>query len=184
MTEIPNHIRELVAEPIEAWNFDGDDAVEMARFISQRFLASRTDSEAFLKELSHELRTQDNRITSDPLFTVQQKVRIYGVNPDYTDLHVWVKLNDPEHESSELESRGLDAISLAGGDIENWEKVGYVERWEFVTACFTEKGCRDYLKVNGHNLKEPRIYVESACGNREYNTVRETLLVHQQEDGE
>jgi hypothetical protein len=42
--------------------------------------------------LAHRLRTQDNRITGEPLFLVQQKERRYGFDPNYADcstFRVW-----------------------------------------------------------------------------------------------
>lgn len=51
----------------------------------------------------------------------------------------------------------------------------YVDQWEFVTVCFTEQACEDYIASNGHNLNEPRIYAASAYGNREMIAIREML---------
>jgi hypothetical protein len=39
-----------------------------------------------LLPIAHELATQDNRITQDPVFCVQQKRKTHGVSRDYTDL--------------------------------------------------------------------------------------------------
>lgn len=55
-------------------------------------------------------------------------------------------------------------------------RLAVFDVWEFVTACFTEKGCKDYLAVNGHNLTEPRIYAAGSYRNEEFRTVREYLL--------
>lgn len=46
----------------------------------------------------------------------------------------------------------------------------------FVTACFTRKGAEDYLAVNGHNLRDPFIYVASAWRNKEMIELREAML--------
>ena len=129
----------------------------------------------YIKNIGGNLLTQDNRATADPQFIVQQKIRFYGVDSGYTDLFVWIDSEDPEHEASEIEEHGLNFLDSEGLDTGSWRKVGYIEHWDFVTACFTEQGCKDYLKVNGYNLKEPRIYVESAYRNREFNEVRELL---------
>lgn len=47
---------------------------------------------------------------------------------------------------------------------------------KITTACFTRKGCEDYIALNGHNLKSPRIYVESGYRNREWEQLRELVM--------
>lgn len=49
-------------------------------------------------------------------------------------------------------------------------------RWEFVTACLTEHGCKEYLRFNGHNLGETRIYAESGFRNQEVQMLRLILM--------
>lgn len=126
------------------------------------------------------IRTQDNRITADPIFVVQQRKRIWGVEVDYTDSYAWLNRANDYVEATEVEASGLDAMECAGNDTGDWEKVGYVETWEFVTACFTEHGCKDYIAANGHNMNEPRIYAASAYRNREFIAVREMLATFNQ----
>ena len=41
---------------------------------------------------------------------------------------------------------------------------------------FTEDGCKEYLKQNGHNLNKPRIYVESFHRCPEMIAIREFLI--------
>lgn len=119
------------------------------------------------------IRTQDNRCTSDPMFLVQQLRRVYGVNTDFTDRTVW--MDGDQEEASDEEAAILDALSKSGAEVEGWEKVGFVEHWEFVTACFTGKACEDYLASNGHNLVKPRIYVASGYRNQEWIAIRNHL---------
>ena len=133
-------------------------------------------------EIGELIRTQDNRITAHPQFIVQQRRRIYGVNHDFTDEYEWRDNEDSERVATEDEVGQLEhpfEDHNLGGD---WEKVGYVDIWEFVTACFTEKGCEDYIAANGH-LNSPRIYAASAYRNREFIDVRE-FLIKQSEAGE
>jgi hypothetical protein len=119
------------------------------------------------------LRTQDNRGTAHPVFVVQQRQRICGVDDGYTEEFVWMdqewnEVHDPEL-IEQLESAGqLDSTK-------GYTRIGYLDIWEFVTACFTEQGCKDYIALNGHNLREPRIYVESAHRNHEWQAVRALL---------
>lgn len=124
-------------------------------------MSAREKALAEAERIAADLREQDNRITSHPVFVVEQKRRIYGVDSDYTDSFVWVNPNDFE-AVSETRKKG-------------WRKLGYIEVWEFVTACLTEKGCEVYLRVNAHNLSSPRIYVYSGWRNHEWQTLRSMM---------
>lgn len=128
-----------------------------------------------LHRIGELIRTQDNRATSDPLFIVQQKKRIYGLDSDRCEEYEWIDEYDHEHVADDIERAGCDALERDGKRPEGWQKVYYVDQWEFVTACFTEQGCKDYIAANGHNLNEPRIYAASMYRNREMIAIRETL---------
>lgn len=121
------------------------------------------------------LRTQDNRITDQPLFAVQQKRRILGVDTDDSSL-AWVNIDSgaelTEGKHFDDLEREYDETSEEPG---NWRRLGYIDMWEFVTACFTEQGCNNYIAKNGHNLKEPRIYAYGTYRNDEYRAVRNWL---------
>ena len=106
------------------------------------------------------LHTQDNRITANPLFAVQQRRRIYGVEEEYCERFVWV---DDEGNEGDEDAPGL-------------RRVGYIDKWEFVTGCLTEQGCKDYIACNGHNLNEPRIYAYGSYRNAEFIALREWLM--------
>jgi hypothetical protein len=121
------------------------------------------------------LHTQDNRITSHPLFAVQQKREIAGLDDDYAAAHVWLNedsetINDPD------EIAGLEHAHEEGEDTPGARRVGIITKWEFVTGCLTEQGCKDFIACNGHNLHEPRIYAYSGYRNAEFIAVREWLM--------
>ena len=120
---------------------------------------------------------QDNRITDQPLFIVEQKVKDYGFTSDYAELSTWERSTDGEHEiaSDEL-IEDLNEREDNYEDLDGWEKVYYKERWQFVTACFTEQGCKDYIKFNGHNLGKTRIYADGSYRNLEYQAIRKALI--------
>ena len=123
------------------------------------------------------LHTQDNRITHEPVFVVEQKQRVWGFDPAYADSYAWLDADNDHNEASEEEAKALDAKYIADEDTGSWMMVHYRDRWEFVTACFTEAGCEAYLKLNGHNLNETRIYVHSGYRNGEWIAVRAALMV-------
>ena len=129
-----------------------------------------------LKDIAKLLHTQDNRITEQPIFIVQQKVRHWGYDSQYSDNYAWCDTDNEYIEADEEEALRLDEVEFMCGDTGSWEKIYYNDTWEFVTACFTEQGCKDYLALNGHNLNEPRIYAEGSCRNEEYRRVRKAIM--------
>ena len=117
-------------------------------------------SPSFLSEIGERLRTQDNRITENPMFCVQTHKR--DVVPDgFAEETVWV----------------LDGEEVDEGT-EDAEEYGIRWRWETVMVAFTEEGCKEYLRQNGHNLSEPRIYVESFNRCPEMIAIREWLMAN------
>mgnify|MGYP000977418544 CR=1 FL=1 len=133
---------------------------------------------AALQAIGEQIRIQDNRATDAPIFIVQQRKRIYGIGEDYTDDYVWIDTQGDSHEADPEEAATLDAMyeeDFYHEGLKNWRRVGFIDIWEFVTACFTEKGCQDFIALNGHNLTDPRIYAAGSYRNIEYRTVRDYL---------
>ena len=131
------------------------------------------------KTIKNSLLTQDNRITEIPIFVVEQKVRIYGLHGAYTDHYVWID-EDTSEEPNEETISYLDENHKWEDDIEYqnrvYSKAYYTEKWEFVTACFTEKGAQDFINAQAHNLNETRIYVYSGYRNAEWQFIRKMLM--------
>ena len=127
-----------------------------------------------LGRIGHNLRTQDNRITEAPIFIVEQ-VKQLSASED-SDLWEWRSSDDGEQIEDEDRIAKLEEMDDLGDSTPGYFKAYYQEIWQFVTACFTEQGCKDYLKVNGHNLKRPRIYAASGFRNAEWIAMREFLI--------
>jgi len=132
----------------------------------------------WIAQTRQNITTQDNASTAHPMFTVQQKRRLYGFDPEYgsEDSSVWL-YDDECVEPDEYKQLALNAYYDVTGEDEpeGYRRVHYLDTWEFCTACFTEAGCKDYLAANGHNLCEPRIFVESGHRNVEWQRVRALL---------
>ena len=135
----------------------------------------RTMNEA-LQKIAEHLRTQDNRATQNPMFCVQIKRRDVGYDTNFTSHCCW-------HDSANDETIYDDDkgfMSPPKGD--NWDEFGYVDRWETVMVAFTEAGCEEYLRIDGHNCKqrahngEVRIYVESFNRCPEMIAIRDLLI--------
>ncbi|HGW3832822.1 TPA: hypothetical protein ACNH4E_004767 [Klebsiella pneumoniae] len=144
--------------------------------LAERQLAemeSRTmKSPAELYTIGELIRTQDNRITDQPMFVVFQKREIIGSDEHSPSRICWVW--DGE-EVSELRAKRLEALYQDDRDTRGYDRYAMQEVDEFVTACFTEHGCKDYLRQNGHNLRLPYIYACGSFRNNEYQLVRNWL---------
>ncbi len=125
-----------------------------------------------IAEIAEDVRTQDNLATANPLFIVEQEMLVYGMGADRTDEFVWLDDSGEEVHDEEL----LKRLEADGADESGYEKCGFIRLWKFVTACFTRNGCEDYIRLNGHNLRNPRIYVEGGHRNDEWQTLRGFLL--------
>jgi hypothetical protein len=162
------------------------------------------DFGAAAAEVRDRLWTQDNRCTGDPLFIIQQKRRMYGIESGWHDSatgYIWTDRDDPEYsfdsdadllehlnenlnekDESLLTAEDLeDAIELSLHEVlqitgHTYDKIYYQEVWEFVCAHFTEEAANIYVTQNAHNLKEPRVYVTSQYRCHEWNAVRRFLM--------
>lgn len=162
--------------PLEHENVHYADAAEMEiEALRQRIaeLESRTVKlSPELYTIGELIRTQDNRITDQPMFVVFQKREIIGSDEHSPSRICWVW--DGE-EVSELRAKRLEALYQDGRDTRGYDRYAMQEVDEFVTACFTEHGCKDYLRQNGHNLRLPYIYACGSFRNNEYQLVRNWL---------
>ncbi|HFT0585305.1 TPA: ead/Ea22-like family protein [Klebsiella aerogenes] len=162
--------------PLEHENVHYADAAEMEiAALRQRIaeLESRTVKlPAELYTIGELIRTQDNRITDQPMFVVFQKREIIGSDEHSPSRICWVW--DGE-EVSELRAKRLEALYQDGRDTRGYDRYAMQEVDDFVTACFTEHGCKDYLRQNGHNLRLPYIYACGSFRNNEYQLVRNWL---------
>jgi hypothetical protein len=141
-------------------------------------ITKRADSLNSLLAISERLNTQDNRCTASPMFCVQIKVRDVGYDAAYSDNKCW-------HDGANQETIYDDDKDFAGepeGD--EWDEFGYRDRWETVMVAFTEGGCDEYLRLNGHNDRrrahngEVRIYAESFHRCPEMLAIRAALMAN------
>jgi hypothetical protein len=125
--------------------------------------------------IGESLRTQDNRITSHPVFIVFQKIEMVVSEEHDHDRIAWVwECGDGEVE--DRIAKRLEALHQGGRDTREYSRYAMKSINRFVTACFTEDGCKDYLQQNGHNLNEPFIFVHSAYRNDEWQAIRNWLM--------
>lgn len=136
------------------------------------------DLSARICEVVARMKTQNNHCTSHPVFVVQQRRRMYGFSPDYSDNVVWLDNYNDSAEAGPEEAKRLESdYDETGIEPDGWTRTSYVDVWEHVTTCFTEHSAQAYVKRNGHNLEHPRVYVESAWRNQEWQDVVQWLTV-------
>jgi hypothetical protein len=158
---------------------------------------------ALFRKIGQELLTQDNAITADPIFIVEQRDRIYGMDTslgcdtcllddDYNEMDEKDLAEYREQYADELkrfaEDNGIEVDDedfmvhfLTQTDDSSCARfnvtyTSYVDRWTFVTACFTNKEAERYIEENRHNLKEPRVFVASGYRNKEWIALRAALI--------
>jgi len=131
-----------------------------------------------LEEIGTLIYTQDNRITDQPMFVVEKSVMII-TDPDYGyEAKEWVNTESGYYQKANAtQARRLDALNDGCRDTGDWKKFYLKEVWEFVTCCFTEQGCNEYLTANGHNIGKTRIYAHGSYRNREFQTIRNYLMM-------
>lgn len=134
-----------------------------------------------LCRISDNLKTQSNDCTSLPMFVVQTRRRIYGMDTNYRDECVWIYPDESDEVDEEtagrLESMYMNDNTIDGDlCLDDYTRTAYIDIWEMATVCFTRKGAEDYIKANGHNLTDPRIYVESGYRNSEWEIIRNHLM--------
>ena len=139
--------------------------------------AAQTAEQVRMAEIGQLIATQDNRITEAPIFVVEQKTPVVS-DSDYNDCRVeWRETENGDYQLASPErAERLEALHRAGRETPGWRRYEMADIWTFVTACFTEQGCLDYLTRNGHNLRETRIYAYGSYRNEEFRAIRNFLM--------
>lgn len=131
-----------------------------------------------LKELAAQVKSQDNACTAHPIFVVQQRRRIHGMDSNYSDQFEWIHCEggvaDPE-EHEQFEAAYDDSLEEPDG----WTRAHFVDVWESVQPFFSRADAEAYILRNRHNLCDPRIEVDSAYRNEEWQLIRALLLALQ-----
>lgn len=130
-----------------------------------------------LVAIGERLRTQDNACTADPIFVVQQRRRTYGFDPSVSDDHVvWIHSDECVEATSE-ETKDLEEKfdESCGEEPDGWRRTAYQDTWEFVQPFFTRAAAEAFIAANSHRLTAPRIDVDSAYRNPEWQAVRAFL---------
>lgn len=159
----------------------------------------------FVQRLKHDCRGEgvSRHYTADAIFIVQARRLVFGIDRDYVDQ--WAVLFDDRYWLSPQEyweacgddRRGaLDATALEESDGEckflelpprdQWELleelpghsvVGWDDRWEYVSAHFTQDAADAFIARKKHDYREGiRVYVEAQIYSWEYNAIKEAIM--------
>ncbi|MFH1833909.1 MAG: hypothetical protein ABH877_02700 [bacterium] len=147
--------------------------------------------------LIERLRTQDTLATAWPLYRVEQRKRISGIDQQFDHLDFeWHFSDDHELRYSNEEVReaiaeGVDlmcSVTLSPEQVatldpeeHGYEKVYYIDTREVVTAHFTMAAAEEYISANRHNLASPRVFVTSQHRCPEWQAVTKFLLAIEEE---
>lgn len=132
---------------------------------------------------------KNEHCTADPIFVVQERKRIYGMDPDLDDIPIAWMYSDggeiPDEDAKIAEAYWQEHLKEPCGveDGTAWcnegrdtlNRVAYLDTWEFVQPFFTQAAADRYIEENRHRMKDPQVYVDSAYRNREWQGVRKML---------
>ncbi len=147
----------------------------------------------FFKNLIHEINTQDNRITASPfLYVIMETKREYGIEEDYGEHGFeWICNGETCHWDTIVEQiqEKNDNYELEVtedmAEEEDYYKC-YYRQTEKISHnfFFTEKACKEHIRVNGHNLRNPQDYVIHAFRNPEIKNIIEGIkeITNQKEE--
>jgi len=128
-----------------------------------------------LNALGEELRTQDNLYTADPIYIVQEEEFIYGLDPRYCENYHWLFADEGEVYEVPEDGEGLPLDEDQAEEF-GYEKTYYHRQWKFKCAHLTLKAANQYIETQRHNLKNPRVYVDSMHRCPEMIALREFLM--------
>ncbi|WP_341667392.1 hypothetical protein [Alcaligenes sp. SDU_A2] len=109
--------------------------------------------------------------TSDPIFTVEKRNLITGLDLDYTDNIGWFCEGE---QIDDEDAAVLEAAYQESGNVpDNYTRTGIEETWEHFATYVTLEAAREFVSKKGDQY---RVYVDSGCRNHEWKALRAFLL--------
>jgi hypothetical protein len=145
---------------------------------------------AALMEISKELNTQDHLCTAMPyIFQIQTEHKIpvpegHGTQAWFCDGHLLEDEDEIIERIYEYKDGFMTSEEIRELDEDDrddlMEKIGYRKvYYDYEKKCenafFTKKGAEEHIRVNGHNLSNPQIYLNHAFRNAEMELVMSFL---------
>jgi hypothetical protein len=146
-----------------------------------------------LKAIGKEILSQDNLCTANPIFLVQRRKTIYGMDLDYSDEVIWLGDDcyefpkEIQKQLTEAWDNNQETVRIDGEDydLHDLTRTAKMETWEDIQPFFTNKAALEYIESNAHRhggKDELRVYIECAFRNEEWQTVRNYLIKLAQEE--
>jgi hypothetical protein len=141
-----------------------------------------------LKEISEAIKTQNNRSTAKPYFYQIQTKELVAVpegcgtecyHNDGSQIETEEEINQTifEYKDGKMlikEIQKLDDWEKEGIlEDAGWQKGNYDYKDQYENAFFTEKGCREHIRLNKHHYNEPVDYLTHAFRNPDMETIFE-----------
>lgn len=124
----------------------------------------------FLSGLAAQLRSQDNEYTASPIYCIQERVLVAGIDTDYTSTVGWFNEGDLADEHM---TRVLDRYYRRyGKEPREWTRTGYEWCWHYTGTFYLTREAADAYVGDS---RSHRVYVDSACRNSELREVRRLL---------
>ena len=160
----------------------------------------------FVERLRHDCVGDGVRdhFTADAFFVVQHKVRVAGLDKEYSDkrfIHDGANLCEYEtpleywNENDDETREALDFIAMERGEcafldlsdddqwgifenseVEDHSVIYYEEKWETINFHFTKAAAEAFIKRKGHDYGELRVYADAHTYGWEYNAIKQALL--------
>ena len=130
---------------------------------------------AELVEMGRRLLTdlkENDHYTADPLFTVQRKRLVIGIDPKYASNIGWFdeeysQVTDPD-ELARIEAHYYENYEAPEG----YSRTGYTEEWVHIDTYLTPQAARERIA----NESDMRVCVESAYRIHEMKLIRQYLM--------
>jgi len=138
----------------------------------------------FIKNLSDEMQTQDNRATASPYYYMIQEEVERGVPEDCGDTTIYqdgFKVDEDElreqmeDENFDGDIEGYIETRISDGDL---YRANIMIEHEFTynsNIFFTEKAVHEHYKLNKHNLRNPRDFILYAYRNKEIELLQKAI---------
>jgi hypothetical protein len=137
-----------------------------------------------MKEIGQRVLSQNNRLTADPIFIVQERIE-FRCEVGEGDMDIWIDDEgnsvdgETEEKLNELDSPSADRI-FSEEEIDflsSHELIGIRYHWDYVMCAFTEEGANEYIFLNGHRHRgKLRTYVDSLYRCPEMIAIRNFLI--------
>ena len=113
----------------------------------------------------------NDHCTASPLFCVEKRRIVTGIDTDYTDSIAWI--DEDGHILDDDEATPLESAYDETGEVpDDYTRTGYMEKWEHVDTYLTPQAAEARINEG----KDGRVNVNSAYRNSEMRAVRDFLM--------